>query len=456
MKRHSHITVPGLGALVVIVATAMMLSGCDDLAMLEYIRSQVLGDQAVVYVSPDGADSNSGFTTESAMRTIGLAMERAAMVGAQEVQVAEGSYSCYQDEDRITLHAGVSLMGGYSNDFSQRDPDKFVSSIQTSVFFHEFIDAVGSDVQDASIDGFTIEVSITETEVAPNLADGVITIHSGASISVVNNRFIVDLGGSLDEGLCIINQWTNDENLPAVYDLQIHGNVFEINSDMASKPRVVAIRLGEQSDGSHVTISANRFAMDCGTPTAIELGDCPDVDIWNNVIRVSGDGDSEALWFQGSSGSRILHNTVLVADGGEGNGEGVYTSGSATSDFIVHCNIFAATDSAGCGVQNNQSGTLQYTSNLCCGFDSETIGNITSESGNEFVDGTVIPDLFLTYDNDISDGDSSDYHLDDLGAGGPYAVDRGSADSWVVGVDIDGDARPQGTAIDRGADEKLQ
>jgi len=71
---------------------------------------------SAIYVSVNGSDSNAG-TKTSPVKTIAKGVSLASAQGLKEVRVAEGTY----EEGNIVVANGVSLLGGYSSDFSARD-----------------------------------------------------------------------------------------------------------------------------------------------------------------------------------------------------------------------------------------------------------------------------------------------------------------------------------------------
>lgn len=444
-----------------VVLAALTLTGCGEMDLLGLVRLRVTGASGIViYVSKEGSDSNSGFSPDKPLNDIEEAMNTAERVGASEVRVAEGTYVIdTATENRIGMRPGVALKGGYSGDFATWDPENHESIIKTREIIHEFINASGPEVHDASIEGFTIDVAMSEPEGVEDLGLGVVTIHNGASVSVLNNRFLVHLSGSFDEEGVVIYQHTNEEDQPAQYNMTIHGNDILITSDTPGNRRVRAIQLGQQASGSSVVVSANRIAvLGDGVVDGIAISDCTNLSIWNNVISVVGQGDTNGMSVEGGGMTGVVsNNTIIASDVSTANAEALDFSGSGPiSDVVVRMNIFGTPDGAGTGVVNEHDGTFDHSYNLCFGFGSAFGGNVTDLGSNQFELADIFAEVFSSsYDSDFSDGDSADYHLDDTGSGGPYAVDQGAAGFYGTDVDFEGDPRPQGAAVDRGADEKM-
>jgi hypothetical protein len=103
--------------------------------------------------------------------------------------------------------------------------------------------------------------------------------------------------------------------------------------------------------------------------------------------------------------------------------------GSGTSVRICN-NIIGSEFFVGTGVNNNNATAFSYSRNLVFGFGSATGGVITDGGGNHYVPSDNFSEVFSSSrDVDLSDGDSSDYHLSDTSPGSPYAIDLGAYES---------------------------
>jgi hypothetical protein len=98
-----------------------------------------------VWVGLRGSDSNSG-TRAAAMRTLGAAVSRAAVTGA-DVYVAEGVY------DHTAIYSGVSLYGGYRETDWLRDQARFTTTVSG------ISGLTGRGVSDLTISGLRLEMS---------------------------------------------------------------------------------------------------------------------------------------------------------------------------------------------------------------------------------------------------------------------------------------------------------
>ncbi len=82
-------------------------------------------DEGFVYVTSRGSDRNPGSRARP-MRSLGAAIARARRLG-KDVLVAQGVY-----DGLVTLAAGVSVFGGYRDDFRDRDPERFPVVLERS------------------------------------------------------------------------------------------------------------------------------------------------------------------------------------------------------------------------------------------------------------------------------------------------------------------------------------
>jgi hypothetical protein len=73
----------------------------------------------LIFVTPAGDDARDGSTPALSVKSIGRGLELGVQMG-RGVAVARGIYA-----ERVSLRAGVSLIGGYSPDFTQHDAELF-------------------------------------------------------------------------------------------------------------------------------------------------------------------------------------------------------------------------------------------------------------------------------------------------------------------------------------------
>ena len=110
----------------------------------------VFEDKArAIFVGPDGNDVNAG-TRSSPVRNIITGIGKAASIGG-DVYVRESDGY----DELVVLRSGVSVYGGYSSGWI-RDWQRHITRIVSTSTF-DAIGFKGTDISDATVDGFTIE-----------------------------------------------------------------------------------------------------------------------------------------------------------------------------------------------------------------------------------------------------------------------------------------------------------
>ena len=177
----------------------------------------------VVYVCTEadgGDDSNPGTQTEPKL-TIQSAINTAT--APAEVHVAEGSYGI---AGQITMKDGVSILGGYSEDFSERDVvthETIITDIRTPDSGYIYAVYCSGISETVRIDGFTINggnavsyarsFCIYNTNSSPTIFNNRINggagagsegIYNQSSSPIISNNTIN--GGQGQSTYCIMNQ----------------------------------------------------------------------------------------------------------------------------------------------------------------------------------------------------------------------------------------------------------
>jgi hypothetical protein len=117
------------------------------------IRIYVSETETGIFVRPDGSDSNPG-TRAAPLRTVAAAI-LAAAAGAGDVHVARGTYT----QDEFVLLSGVSLYGGYDDQFQNRDPGAYPTILSGGVTAM----TASAGVSGVRVDGITVRSASATT-----------------------------------------------------------------------------------------------------------------------------------------------------------------------------------------------------------------------------------------------------------------------------------------------------
>jgi cathepsin K len=238
------------------------------------------------YVSPTGGNVAPYETPETAARSIADAVT--ACTGTDSVMVAGGSYV-----GTVSVGTTVRLFGGFSSDFSQRDPEAFPTVIQSGSTGMRFTAGSGDF---GMADGF-----IFRNCTGGNSSEPVSGRHGGAiyvkdAAPVISNCVFEDnradpgtatgFGGAI----CVVG------GQPTVSDCVFTGNI-------ASRGGAVGVFAGAEASFSGCDFTANS----CSDSMATFLG----AGFYVEGAQVSLDGGR------------------LVNNGGSGSGGGMFLTGSA-------------------------------------------------------------------------------------------------------------------------------
>ncbi|MDC0720869.1 right-handed parallel beta-helix repeat-containing protein [Nannocystis bainbridge] len=240
------------------------------------------GDANVLYVHPDGLNSNPG-TADLPLRTIQWAIDQAAQLGTIDtIRVAEGEYTIdYSNGDHIVIVDGISLYGGYRADWGERDPSQHVTKIV-----------------DASL------VTLSSSATDPHRA---IEVPTGVQAGTVIDGFHVGVArGTYRAAVFVRGDATISNNvlepIVAIPDIQAYGL------------RVV--------DG-HPTVVANRFRFQSpkatGGARAIHASASNGAFVANVLDLSNVPGGAFAIQLSGGA-SKVLGNSIYLNGGGPARG----------------------------------------------------------------------------------------------------------------------------------------
>jgi len=203
--------------------------------------------------------------------TIQQAMDAAAR--GDTVQVSQGRYL-----ENITLKKGVTLEGGWNDDFSQRDPSRYVSTIDGSKKGGWVV--YGAD--DATLDGFTI-VNGTRVEGAGATVSAGAGVHCNATSPVIRNNVI-------------------EANAPA--GIYCSGSSAIITGNLISKNEEAGIYL---ENGCSLKIKGNTI-MENGMAGMATGGMVPSTfEVLNNIIHNNPLAGIEAKAATGTISNNIIY-----------------------------------------------------------------------------------------------------------------------------------------------------
>jgi hypothetical protein len=394
---------------------------------------------AAAYVSPGGAPGNSGLLPAAPKSTIADGITVAQANGLSEVRIALGTYTI---SATINMVPGISLMGCYSANFLSRSYSN-VSTLSMSAGLYPGILVDGATFTNATmIDGLTIE-STSQGGYGIQLSNSAAPVISNNSISLVDSN----ANGSYIIGILVSYTGGNIGN-PI-----IAGNTVKLNKTASTASEGIrGIHIASMASGSGLVVERNRVSARGNVRTdGIRLASSVGVVLKNNIVSVENTtGACYAI--VADSSSVVVSNNTVSAKSASGGQYGFY-GGSGTTATLVN-NIFCTPRYYGSALYMSST-SISYGWNLMFYYTSIGSGG-TPLGSNPLYTSDIFTSVFTgARDTDLSNGDSSNYHLSDSGT---YAYNLGTntntAAYGYVANDIDGEARPKATTFDIGADEK--
>jgi parallel beta-helix repeat protein len=362
------------------------------------------GPYVVVRVSPQGNDANDGSTWAMAKRTVQAGINAAAAQGG-EVWVKSGTYL-----ERVTLQPYAHLYGGFTGTETSREQRDWAVNltILDGQQGGSVVSARGIGLSSATVDGFTIRNGNGTLSGSYRYGGGIYC--SNSSPTIANNTITLNIAGiSSGFGGGIFC----DNSFPMLANNTISGNSSAAGGGifcMKSSPTIANNTIYANSGGG----------IYCTTSSPL---------ITNNTIMInSGSGISCS-----SSSPTIANNTItgnIATSGG-----GIYCSYSSPTI----ANTIVAFNSS--GIYNTNSGppVLRYScvfGNTAYNYSGLT--DPTGSNGNISADPKLAATVY------------GDFHIQ------PDSPCRDTGDDAVVQpgwLDMDGQARIQGSHVDIGADE---
>ncbi len=390
-----------------------------------------------VYVSTTGSDTGGAGTLASPYATIAKAISVA--VSGQAVLVAGGTYTVDSGAaTNVVMKDGVSLYGGYSADFSSRNPTVNVTTI-TDVASAAAATLIGTDfgtnsstcgtatigtpmaavsvgtlTVPATIDGFTINGSANSATVDSaavsinntNTGAGVLTLSNDTLNGGTGSAFSVGVynaSGSYNLASDTINGGSSAGMSLGIYTGGGGGTVNALSSSIngGTGGTNVAV-LNDDLGNIYANLSNNTIAGGSGTASygVYNVPNCPAYTypvLLNNTISGGSGSTSSTAYFSEDWGYADIFNNTM--DGGSGPvSEGIYLTDSAT------VNVWNDTVSGGSGTTSSTA----ISNSLVGRADIEdSILLVTSTAGTRIcynnVDGNGASSTTETFsNNDVS------------------------------------------------------
>jgi hypothetical protein len=188
------------------------------------------------------------------------------------------------------------------------------------------------------------------------------------------------------------------------------------------------------SDNTIISNTATTAAWGAGYGGGLWVGYDSSFTLINNVVADNHANTKGSGLYVEASSSRLLHATIARNIGGDGSGVYVTDNGYGNYSTVALTNTIVVSHTMGVVVTESSTATLNATLWHANGTDTGGAGSISTLN-----------------DHDGDPAFAADgYHLTSSSTAIDAGVDAG------VTTDIDGEARPQGTGYDIGADELRQ
>lgn len=347
------------------------------------------------YVSTTGNDSiNNCLVPALPCATIQHAINQASALTNDEVRVAEGTYTI---SNKITLKNGIKVLGGYSSDFSVRNPSTHVTTIQAVGASPDRIvegDGAISDTANTVLDGFTILAGSAATSYA-------IYLYGGSKPTITNNIIKGGTGTTANYGIYVEGIETRpiiSQN--TIYGAQsaAEGNSYGIYVHSDVNPTVDWLISQNQIYGNEnaimVTDSYALYIASSSNRIIIQA---------NPTIDGGVGGSTYGIYLANGAQAQILGGSGQVIRGGRGSTlqRGIFATGGTTNPVIQGNTIWGNSpgsvwgSSRGIEITGDSSATIRYNTiygsetgavNSSIGIFANTTGSVLIED-NPLIDG---------------------------------------------------------------------
>ncbi|MGD2105874.1 MAG: right-handed parallel beta-helix repeat-containing protein, partial [Anaerolineae bacterium] len=392
-----------------------------------------------------GADEYVGCLASLNAGAVYTSVQAAIDASGSATDVVRVAGSCYEHD--IVLDKTLTLQGGWSPDFSIRNPETHIATLDAEGRGRVMRIAAGSPVVEglhivngslSSGDGAGVYVGpaasptvrhnhLTSNATGSQGQGGAICVDDSAAVTLDGNRIYGNSSGGAGGGVFI------DSGSAVIVDNVIHGNTTWNVSDGGG----IAIAAYSAASLERNTVTGNMAHRNGG---GLTVGSRTLAMLINNIVAdnaccdASGSVGGAGIWL-GSGDHVLIHNTVadneVSGDHGGVDAEAIRLYGDA-----VLTNTIIASHTVGVVVADaDHTATLEGTLWHANGQDTSGAGTVVTGS------------VDLHQDPTFARPQADDYHLLD----GSPAIDAGVPSG--VRDDVDGEARPRGRTYDIGADE---
>lgn len=336
--------------------------------------------------------------------------------------MAEGVYDVSVE---MTQNPDVALKGGYSSDFSVRDPATYPTVMNASTMTGPVITALFGEKKQGLIDGFvfndmrsgTFPLITTEVTVSNNTLNCTGTCVGGRG--VINNNTMNNADTAIiADGYDVLNN-TISSNVPNATGIWFNGSLGGYQRIANNTIDLTAGGIGMQTGLPGVlTVEANVIRISGGDGTGMSVVSRGTQTFRNNVVQLSGTGTLVGL-IDNISGTSVWNNTIIGVGGGSYEGiRAVAAGGSYVNNIITLaagvCVHEYAVTSDPAQVENNDL--------FGCGvlYQDEGSNDLTTISSVNTIDITVAGNISV--DPAVNATDAS------LTASSPTAVTQGGVD----------------------------
>jgi hypothetical protein len=397
-------------AMLLVAILTLASTGCEPNALWVYL-SRVTGFDGNIYVSAYGADTSDGtidapFATIQAGIAQGVWYIQQGVVSAVSVLVAAGTYE-QNDATGVSveMEEGVSLYGGYSSDFSTRDPVTYQSTIIDLSDSGDDIAAVRAEsaiTRDTVIDGFTIVGGAPSGEeygravftdsASPTISNNIIDagsspvavdIYRDSDPLITGNTILANTDPDLGWKIALL---IGDNSLPEVSYNTIHGGIHGACTG-------VSLWQTRCYEFHHNTV----YGGEGTTTRAVVVNDNAQLQASENTFH-AGEATNSAIAIEVFDSSLLQSNTNTIVCGSSGEmGSGI-TFGGGSSGFAYRNEIVCDSAVEAIGVSVDNSGHVSLTGNLivCAGAIAYAGGVSFNSSFGRIEDNVINPGISAT------------------------------------------------------------